>query len=202
MNKITRDEILSLERYAEKRSQYRAKVIEHRKRRRLILGPHATLHFEDRITMWYQIQEMLRTERIFESDGIQEELDTYNELVPDGTNWKATLLFEYEHPKERGEALARMPGIEHCIWVDIEGCERINVIANDDLDRTDEDKTAAVHFLRIEFTSDHIEAMKAGRNIRISIDHEELPYKCDVDAELRESLLHDFESGVVLQSVV
>ena len=202
MKKISREELLSLEEYSNKRAEFRAKVIEYRKRRRLLLGPHASLHFEDRITMWYQIQEMLRAERIFEAAGIQEEIDTYNELVPDGTNWKATLLFEYEDAEERAIALARMPGIEHDIWVDVGGCERINAIANDDIERTDEGKTAAVHFLRFEFTSEHIESMCQGKPINIGINHSELPYECEVGEGLRTSLVKDFESGVSLQSVV
>src|SRR5689334_25000190 len=147
---IKRDSLLSLEAYARERNAFRAKVMEHKKRRTVHLGEHITLQFEDELTIRYQVQEMLRIERIFEDDGIRHELDAYNPLVPDGSNWKATMLIEYPDAEERKRALARLKGIEDHIWVQVDGHERVGAIADEDLDRENEEKTSSVHFLRFE----------------------------------------------------
>src|SRR5688500_2086705 len=148
MPKISTDSLMTLEAYAKARKDYRARVIAHKKNRSLPLGAHVTLVFEDELTIRYQIQEMLRVERIFEEDGIRDELDSYNPLVPDGRNWKATMLVEYPDADERRRALAALKGIEDRVWVQIAGCARVYAIADEDLERTNEEKTSAVHFLR------------------------------------------------------
>src|SRR5688572_31421992 len=143
---------MSLETYARERAAFRAKVLEHKKKRTVHLGEHLTLHFEDELTIRYQVQEMLRIERIFEDEGIQGELDAYNPLVPDGANWKATMLIEYPDAEERRGMLARLKGIERRTWVQVAGCERVYAIADEDLERENDDKTSAVHFLRFELS--------------------------------------------------
>src|SRR5689334_8001657 len=147
---IKRDSLLSLEAYARERNAFRAKVMEHKKRRTVHLGEHITLQFEDELTIRYQVQEMLRIERIFEDDGIQHELDAYNPLVPDGSNWKATMLIEYPDAEERRRMLARLKGIERRVWVQVAGCERVLAIADEDLERENDEMTSSVHFLRFE----------------------------------------------------
>ena len=147
---IKRESLLSLEAYARERNAFRARVIEHKKRRTVHLGPHVTLQFEDELTIRYQVQEMLRIERIFEEQGIEGELAAYNPLVPDGTNWKATMMIEYPEPEERKRMLALLRGIEGGVWVEVEGHGRVNAIADEDLDRETEEKTSSVHFLRFE----------------------------------------------------
>src|ERR1043166_9334821 len=149
---IARESLLSLEAYARQRNEFRSKVIEHKKRRTVQLGGHLTLLFEDELTIRYQVQEMLRIERIFEEDGIQGELEAYNPLVPDGTNWKATLLIEYPDAEERKRMLAVLKGIERAVWVQVQGCERVLAVADEDLERENEEKTSSVHFLRFELT--------------------------------------------------
>src|SRR5438445_6474072 len=149
---ISRDSLLSHEAYARQRNEFRAKLIEHKKRRNVHLGEHVLLQFEDELTIRYQVQEMLRIERIFEEAGIQGELDAYNPLVPDGSNWKATMLIEYPEIEERKRMLARLKGIERRLWVEVQGCERVYAIADEDLERENEEKTSAVHFLRFELT--------------------------------------------------
>src|SRR5256886_15151596 len=150
---ITRESLLSLEAYARERNAFRARVIEHKKRRTVRLGGHVTLLFEDELTIRYQVQEMLRIERIFEEQGIQHELDSYNPLVPDGSNWKATMLIEYPDADQRKRMLARLKGIERQVWVEIKGFERVFAIADEDLERENDEKTSAVHFLRFELTA-------------------------------------------------
>ena len=177
MRKLTRETLWSLEQYAVERAAFRKRVIDHKHARRVALGAHATLLFEDYLTMRYQVQEMLRVERIFEPDAIDDEIAAYNPLIPDGTNWKATLLIEYEDVAERAAALARMPGIEHRVWVEVGGA-RTFAIADEDLDRTARDKTAAVHFLRFELDPLRIDAIAAGARVALGIDHDEL--RCQV----------------------
>jgi hypothetical protein len=189
---LTRDDLWSLEEYAEKRAAFRAEVIEHKKHRQVFLGPHATLYFEDALTMKYQIQEMLRIERIFEAAGIQEELEAYNPLIPDGRNWKATFMIEYPDVEERQAALARMPGIEDKVWVRI-GEEKVYAIANEDLDRTREDKTAAVHFLRFELSEGAGNALRGGAPLSMGIDHDALDYAVDIPDDVRASLIEDLD---------
>lgn len=192
MNKLTRTDLWGLEDYAEKRPAFRAEVIAHKKLRQIELGPHATLYFEDRLTIRYQVQEMLRVERIFERAAIEEELEAYNPLIPDGTNWKATFMLEYPEVEERREALARLGGIEHRVWVQAEGAARTFTIANEDLDRTNEaDKTAAVHFLRFELDAASIDLLKKGAKLMMGIDHPGLPYQIEVPEASRACLVAD-----------
>ncbi|WP_298356643.1 DUF3501 family protein [Rhodoblastus sp.] len=188
---LTHDDLYSLERYHRLRPEFRAKVIAHKKLRKVELGPHASLHFEDRLTMQYQIQEMIRLERIYEPELIQEELDVYNPLIPDGANWKATLMIEYPDPEERKQALARLTGFEHAVWMQVGEFPRIAPIANEDLDRTTATKTSAVHFLRFELTPEMVAAVKAGAPIRAGVDHPN--YAADVTLSLatRDSLAAD-----------
>lgn len=171
MPKLTRDDLYSLEKYAQVRNDFRARVIEHKKNRRLALGEHAALYFEDALTMQYQIQEMLRIERIFEAEGIQQELDVYNPLIPDGSNWKATFMMEYPDVDQRREALARLVGVERKVWMQVEGFDPITPISNEDLERSTPDKTASVHFMRFELTRAMVAAVKAGAVISAGIDH-------------------------------
>lgn len=170
MPHITRDSLLTLEGYAKVRPQMRAEIMAHKKNRMVDLGDHVTLIFEDEKTMRYQIQEMLRAERTFEEAGIQDELDAYNPLVPDGTNWKATMMIQYSDPDERKLALAKLKGIEDRVWVQVADQPRVYAIADEDLERENEEKTSSVHFLRFELDPTSIAAAKAGSAIRMGID--------------------------------
>lgn len=192
MKKLTRADLYGLEKYAELRSVFRAEVMVHKEHRRVAIGPHATLYFEDRLTIQYQIQEMLRAERIFEPAGIEEELAAYNPLIPDGHNWKATFMIEYDDVSERQQALARMTHIEDRVWVQVNNYERVWAIADEDMDRTNDEKTSAVHFLRFEFTPLMISAAKGGAPIAVGIDHD--AYRSQVDRlppAIHHALLHD-----------
>ena len=188
--KLSREDLWSLEEYAEAREAFRAQVIAHKKPRQVRLGEHATLYFEDALTMKYQIQEMLRVERIFTREEIEEELASYNPLIPDGSNWKATFMIEYQDADERREALARMAGIEHKVWVQI-GDEKTYAIANEDLDRSNEEKASAVHFLRFELSESAVAGVGAGAPMSMGIDHEALPYKVAISEATRASLAGD-----------
>ncbi|MDO9386439.1 MAG: DUF3501 family protein [Thiobacillus sp.] len=172
MPQITRDSLLTLEGYAKVRPEMRAEVMAHKKNRMVELGDHVTLIFEDEKTMRYQIQEMLRAERTFEETGIQDELDAYNPLVPDGTNWKATMMIQYSDPDERKLALAKLKGVEECVWVQVADQAKVFAIADEDMERENEEKTSAVHFLRFELDASSIAAASAGGSIRMGIDHE------------------------------
>lgn len=195
MQQLTRDDLFSLEQYAETRPDFRAKVMQHKKNRKVHLGDHATLYFEDRLTIQYQIQEMLRAERIFEAAGIEEELEAYNPLIPDGSNWKATFMVEYEDVEERRVALAKLIGIEHKIWVRVEGFDKVYPIANEDLDRTTEVKTSSVHFLRFELGADMVAALKGGASLAMGIDHENYQVEVDpVSDGVRDSLTADLDN--------
>ncbi|MCG7897194.1 MAG: DUF3501 family protein [Candidatus Thiodiazotropha lotti] len=192
MTQLSHEDLYSLEEYSRIRQEFRTRVIDHKKSRRLPIGPHAALYFEDELTMQYQIQEMLRIERIFEHDGIQDELDVYNPLIPDGTNWKATFMMEYDDVEERKQALAKLIGIENAIWFAVEGHEKIRPIANEDLERTTEDKTSAVHFIRFELTAAMIESLKNGAKLSAGIDHAEYNYTIDgLDSAVKNSLISD-----------
>ena len=191
MQKLTREDLYSLEQYAQVRKDFRAKVIEHKKSRRLALGEHAALYFEDRLTMQYQIQEMLRIERIFEPEAIQAELDVYNPLIPDDSNWKASFMMEYPDMEERRAALARLVGVEQKVWMQVEGFERIHPIANEDLDRSHPEKTASVHFMRFELTPAMAAAVKEGAAMRAGIDHPEYHVELVVPENVRASLATD-----------
>ncbi len=190
MKKLDRKSLMSLESYAEDRQAFRARVMAHKSSRRVALGPHATLYFEDALTIQYQVQEMLRVERIFEPAAIDEELDAYNPLIPDGQNWKATFMLEYPNVDERRERLAELTGVEHKVWVET-GEERVFAHANDDLERSTDDKTAAVHFLRFELSGVMIEAVKSGADIRFGIDHPKLTQAVSVDPDTAASLRDD-----------
>ena len=192
MPAIARDSLMSLEAYAKARREFRERVLAHKKLRTLHLGEHVTLLFEDELTIRYQIQEMLRIERVFEEAGIRDELDAYNPLVPDGSNFKATMLIEYEDVDERKSALAKLNGIERCVWIDVEGCGRVVAIADEDLPRATDEKTAAVHFLRFELTREMVSALKGGARLGIGVDHPE--YHAAIPAvseQTRASLLAD-----------
>ena len=193
MRKLERAALWSLERYAEERPAFRARVLAHKRNRRVSLGAHATLLFEDFLTMHYQVQEMLRAERIFEGAEIEDEIAAYNPLIPDGSNWKATLLLEYQDADERRRALARMPGIEHRVWVEAVGHGRVFAAANEDMERSTDDRTAAVHFLRFELGPELTAALRAGADLAMGIDHEALPYRVGVGAEVRDALLQDLD---------
>jgi hypothetical protein len=189
--RITRDSLMTLEAYA-KRADFRARVLEHKKPRSVAVGPHLTLLFEDELTIRYQIQEMLRIEKTFEEAGIQDELDAYNPLVPDGTNWKATMLIEYDDVDERRRALAELIGIEDRVYVQVAGQARVYAIADEDLSRDTEEKTASVHFLRFELAPAMIEALKRGAELAIGVDHPRYAYHVDpVPPGTRAALLAD-----------
>ena len=193
MAKLTRDDLYSLEKYAEIRNDFRSKVMEHKKNRRVALGEHAALYFEDSLTMQYQVQEMLRIEKIFEREGIQDELDVYNSLIPDGLNWKATFMMEYDDVDERRAALAKLIGIEKALYVQVEGFERVNPIANEDLDRETDEKTASVHFMRFELNPEMTAAVKKGAGIRAGIDHPNYCEEVEVPAAVRDALAGDLQ---------
>jgi hypothetical protein len=192
MTNLSREDLYSLEEYARIRPEFRAKVIEHKKNRRLPIGPHAALYFEDVVTMQYQIQEMLRIEKIFEPDGIQDELDVYNPLIPDGMNWKATFMVEYADEEERKLALAKLIGVESSIWVQVEGYEKVRPIANEDLERATEEKTSSVHFMRFELSNEMVTALKGGASLSAGIDHPAYTYQVDeIPQSVKESLVGD-----------
>jgi uncharacterized protein DUF3501 len=189
--RIERDSLMTLETYARERTRFRAEVIAHKKNRTVELGAHVTLLFEDELTVRYQVQEMLRVERIFEEEAIREELDAYNPLVPDGRNLKATLMIEYADPVERKTRLEELIGMEDRAWVEVEGQERVWAIADEDLDREDEHKTSAVHFLRFELTDAMAGALKRGASLSMGIDHPRYSAALKAPPSVRDSLVGD-----------
>ena len=192
MPKLSRESLMTLEAYAKARRDFRAQVIAHKKNRTVHLGEHLTLIFEDELTIRYQVQEMLRVERIFEEQGIQDELDAYNPLIPDGRNFKATMMIEYEEENERRAALARLRGIEDRAWVQVEGLQKVFAVADEDLDRETEDKTSSVHFLRFELSNEMADALKYGVSLSIGVDHPHYQAKLEpVSPEVRAALLKD-----------
>jgi hypothetical protein len=210
MQSLNREALMSLEQYAARRPAYRAEVMAHKRDRQVAIGPHATLYFEDRLTIQYQVQEMLRIERVFEAEGIEDELSAYNPLIPDGSNWKATFMIEFADVDERRVALMRMVGIESRVWVQVagfadgtearaarqgwrgRGFDRVYAIADEDLERTTEDKTSSVHFLRFELTPAMVAAVKQGAAIGMGIEHEAYTHTVDAVAEnVRRSLIAD-----------
>lgn len=198
MTQLSRADLWSLEEYAEERPRFRAQVIEHKKTRQLALGEHARLYFEDAITIKYQIQEMLRIEKVFEAAGITEELDAYNPLIPDGHNWKATFMLEYADPAERAERLAQMVGIEDKVWLQVGSCEKVYPIADEDLERDNDSKTSSVHFMRFELSPDMISAAKNGEPIHAGIDHPAYPIeKFTIASAVRDSLAGDLTAKAV-----
>lgn len=180
MPQISRESLMTLEAYAKARPEFRRKVLEHKKNRAVHVGPHVTLLFEDELTIRYQVQEMLRIEKIFEEDGIRHELDAYNPLVPDGSNLKATMMIEYDDPAVRRQELGRLKGIEDRVWVQVDGFARVHAIADEDLERENEEKTSAVHFLRFELDQAMAAALKSGAALGVGIDHEN--YRAEVAA--------------------
>jgi hypothetical protein len=193
MQPLSRQDLISLEQYAEQRGDFRARVMAHKKTRQVPIGAHATLYFEDRLTMQYQVQEMLRAERIFEADGIQEELDAYNPLIPDGSNWKATFMIEFDDVDERRDALARLLGIEDKLWVQAGDQDKVYAIADEDLERATEDKTSAVHFVRFELTPAMVSAVKAGSPVRMGSDHADYRYEAELAPAARDALANDLD---------
>ena len=195
VDKLSRDDLYSLEQYSEVRPKFRRDVMEHKRHRVLQIGPAVTLHFEDRMTMQYQIQEMLRVEKIFDAEGIQDELDAYNPLIPDGSNWKATMMVEYPDVDERKVQLSKLIGIERKTYVQVAGHDKVYPIANEDLDRETDDKTSSVHFLRFELTPEMVSAAKSGAAIAIGVEHENYNHRLDAVAEgTRESLVADLDA--------
>jgi hypothetical protein len=184
---------LTLEAYSTQRTEFRTRALAHKRVRTLHLGEHVTLLFEDRITVQAQVQEMLRIERIFESEGIQDELDAYNPLIPDGRNLKATMLIEYPDPLLRAAELARLRGIERAVYATVASNGRATLHADEDLDRSDDEKTSAVHFLRFEFAPEAIAALKLGAALHFGIDDPRLPTHIDAVGSLRAALLADFD---------
>lgn len=194
MAQITRDSLLTLEDYAKVRQEKRREVMAHKKPRKIPLGNHITLFFEDEVTIRYQIQEMLHVERIFQENEIIHELETYLPLVPDGTNWKATMMIEYPDPAERAARLAEMVGIEDRVWVKIDAFSPVYAIADEDLERQNDEKTSSVHFLRFELTRDMIEALHQQSNLSMGVDHPAYQATIDiVDEQSRTALIKDLD---------
>jgi hypothetical protein len=192
MSHLTPDDLYSLEEYARIRNDFRAKVMAHKQNRKVHVGPNATLYFEDRLTMQYQVQEMLRVERIFEPEGIADELGAYNPLIPDGGNFKATFMVEFPDVEERRVALSELIGIEDRVWVGVHGHDKVYAIADEDLEREDEAKTSSVHFLRFELTDAMVAGLKGGAALAIGIDHPAYEHVVDpLDPATRDALLRD-----------
>jgi hypothetical protein len=193
MTAISRESLLTLEAYARQRKEFRSRVLAHKKNRILQIGANVTLIFEDELTVRYQVQEMLRIEKTFDEQGIRDELDAYNPLIPDGSNLKATMMIEYEDPDDRAHALARLIGIEGRVYVQVDGTDRCYAIADEDLPRENEEKTSSVHFLRFEFPSQAIAAFREGRSVALGIDHPNYQARVDeIAAEVQGSLARDF----------
>jgi len=191
---LTRKDLMSLEQYSDARKEFRAKVIDHKRNRSVALGPNATWAFEDQLTMQYQVQEMLRVERIFEADAIQDELDAYNPLIPDGGNWKATFLLEFPDVDERRERLSRLKGVEDRCWVQAHGHDRVYAIADEDLERETTEKTSSVHFLRFELTPAMVSSLKSGAALSAGVDHDHYRHSADpVPAPTRAALVADLK---------
>jgi Protein of unknown function (DUF3501) len=194
MEKLVVEDLMSLERYARERPAFRARLLEHKRNRKLAIGPNVTWSFEDRLTMQYQVQEMLRAERIFEPEGIREELDAYNPLIPDGSNWKATLLIEFPDVDERQRQLAKLIGLEDRCWVQVRGHDRVYAIADEDLERENAEKTSSVHFLRFELAPPMIAALEGGATLAAGVDHDHYRHSVDpVPEPVRAALLQDLK---------
>jgi len=194
MEKLTREDLYSLEQYADVRDEFRDKVLSHKRNRRVELGTNAALYFEDRLTMQYQIQEMLRIERIFEADGIRDELDAYNPLIPDGSNWKATFMVEFPDVEERRAMLKQLVGVEHKVYMRVDGFEPLFAIADEDLSRSEANKTSAVHFMRFELPGEQVAALKSGAQLAAGIDHPN--YRVEIAplaGNIRQALLADLD---------
>jgi len=194
MQKLSRQDLHSLENYSAMRDEFRTQVIQHKKNRVLRVGPNVTMHFEDRLVMQYQIQEMLRAEKIFESDGIQEELDAYNPMIPDGSNWKATFMIEFPDPDERAVRLRELLGIEDATYVQVSGHEKVHPIYDEDLPRETAEKTSSVHFMRFELSQEMVNALKEGETLSVGIDHPEYQHVIEaISGSIRDSLIADLD---------
>ena len=193
MEKLDRSKLWGLEAYAAERADFRQRIIAHKRHRRVRLNAHAALYFEDFLTMKYQVQEMLRVERIFEPAEIEAEIDAYNPLIPDGNNWKATFMIEYPEVEQRRRALEQLKDVERRIWAQVGEGDRTFAIANEDLERSNEEKTAAVHFLRFELTANQIDALRQSMGLRFGIDHPAMTCAVAVDNEVRDALLSDLD---------
>ncbi len=191
MDKLKREDLFSLEQYAERRAGFRDRVMAHKKHRRVNIGPHLSLYFEDRLTIQYQVQEMLRIERIFEANAIQEELDTYNPLIPDGSNLKATAMLEFEDVELRRKRLGELVGVENHIWLQVGDGQKSFAIANEDLERSTDKKTSAVHFLRFELDDNMKDALGSGAGLKMGVDHDLYRHETVLEDEVIESLFHD-----------
>ena len=190
---LARSDLMGLEQYAEQRTDFRNRVIAHKKHRRVGIGPHLFLYFEDRLTVQYQVQEMLRIEKIFEAAGIEEELGAYNPLIPDGRNLKATAMLEYQDVEERKRQLALLKGIEDMVWIQVEGFDRVFAISNEDLERSNAEKTSAVHFMRFELSVNMISALRSGASLSMGSNHEAYPHRYEVGADTHKALLADLD---------
>lgn len=192
-HQLSRKDLWSLEEYAEKRSDYRQQVMAHKKNRQVALGPNATLYFEDRLTIRYQIQEMLRIEKVFEADGIEDELQAYNPLIPSGKNWKATFMIEYGDAEVRAAQLEKMLGIEELVWVQVNDLDKVWCISNEDLERTTATKTSSVHFMRFELSDEMISALKNGGELKMGVEHSVYTHQLTVDGDTKASLINDLD---------
>ena len=192
-HELTAADILPWAEYAKDRAEHRRRITALKRHRRIEVGPYVTFYFESFETMWLQVQEMLHIEKIFEEEGIQSEIEAYAPLVPDGTNWKATMLIEYPDPHERKRELARLIGVEDRMFVEVEGHARVYAIADEDLDRENEEKTSSVHFVRFEFPQATREAVRAGASVKLGCDHTHYPYHCDIAAGTLSSLAGDLK---------
>jgi Protein of unknown function (DUF3501) len=191
MNPLHREDLFSLEKYAEQRPAFRARVLQHKKNRRVDVGPNLSLYFEDRLTIQYQVQEMLRIERIFEADAIKEELEAYNPLIPDGSNLKCTAMFEFGDVAVRRRRLAELTGVENHVWLQVAGHDKVYAIANEDLERSTDEKTSAVHFMRFELTAEMKNALAAGAALTFGVTHDLYLHQATVNDATRRALLAD-----------
>jgi hypothetical protein len=191
--RLKRYDLMGLEQYSQQRQEFRSKVIAHKKYRRVGIGPHLFLYFEDRLTIQYQVQEMLRIEKIFESAGIEEELEAYNPLIPDGHNLKATAMLEYQDVDERKRQLALLRGIEDLVWIQVEGFDPVSAISNEDLERSNAEKTSAVHFMRFELKPDMITVLRGGATLKMGSNHESYRHSTVIEPQVREALLADLD---------
>lgn len=193
LHQLSRNDLWSLETYSEKRPEFRTRVMQHKQNRKIALGPNSTLYFEDRLTIQYQIQEMLRIEKVFDAEGIKEELDVYNPMVPDGSNWKATYMIEYTDVETRSAQLEKMIGIEDLVWVQVDGFDKVWAIADEDLERTNNTKTSSVHFMRFELANDMIDALKKGNRLFMGVDHSVYSHSLELTEESKNSLVNDLD---------
>jgi Protein of unknown function (DUF3501) len=192
MNHLTRQDLMSLEQYAEQRAAFRARVLEHKKNRRVDIGPNFSLYFEDRLTIQYQVQEMLRIEKVFEATAIQEELDAYNPLIPDGGNLKATAMLEFEDVDVRRRRLAELVDMEHTVWAQVAGHEKVFAISNEDMERSTLEKTSAVHFMRFEFSPAMVAALRNGAELSFGSDQSAYAHQVTLTPPIRKTLVLDF----------